>query len=132
MRIRLLENRRAEGWAVFGGYWPRGTVREESFHLAGEKGGEVPLQSEIAARWPDGSVKWSRHLARADKIGGTGELKSGKTVIQHIYDTHFQGYEEALEMERLFGVKVNLQCWVKVKEDWRNRQGLLDSFGYRL
>ena len=37
-----------------------------------------------------------------------------------------------MEMERLFGVKVNLQCWVKVKEDWRNRQGLLDSFGYRL
>ncbi|MCI9415756.1 MAG: GTPase Era [Clostridiales bacterium] len=35
------------------------------------------------------------------------------------------------EMEELFGVKVNLQCWVKVKEDWRNRQGLLGSFGYR-
>ena len=36
-----------------------------------------------------------------------------------------------LEMEALFGSKVNLQCWVKVKEDWRNRQGLLSSFGYR-
>ena len=36
------------------------------------------------------------------------------------------------DMEALFGVKVNLQCWVKVKEDWRNRQGLLNSFGYRL
>jgi len=36
------------------------------------------------------------------------------------------------ELEELFGVKVNLQCWVKVKEDWRNRQGLLNSFGYRL
>lgn len=24
------------------------------------------------------------------------------------------------DMEALFGVKVNLQCWVKVKEDWRN------------
>ncbi|MGI6265263.1 MAG: GTPase Era [Acutalibacteraceae bacterium] len=35
------------------------------------------------------------------------------------------------EMETLFGAKVNLQCWVKVKEDWRNRQGLLNSFGYR-
>ena len=35
------------------------------------------------------------------------------------------------DMEALFGVKVNLQCWVKVKEDWRNRQGLLNSFGYR-
>lgn len=36
------------------------------------------------------------------------------------------------EMETLFGAKVNLQCWVKVKEDWRNRQGLLGSFGYKL
>lgn len=37
-----------------------------------------------------------------------------------------------LEMEELFGAKVNLQCWVKVKEDWRNRQGLLTGFGYKL
>ncbi len=36
------------------------------------------------------------------------------------------------EMEVLFGIHVNLQCWVKVKEDWRNRQGLLGSFGYTL
>lgn len=36
-----------------------------------------------------------------------------------------------LEMEALFGTHVDLQCWVKVKEDWRNRQGLLNSFGYR-
>lgn len=35
------------------------------------------------------------------------------------------------EMESLFGAHVDLQCWVKVKEDWRNRQGLLNSFGYR-
>ncbi|MCI8554213.1 MAG: GTPase Era [Clostridiales bacterium] len=35
------------------------------------------------------------------------------------------------EMEELFDIRVNLQCWVKVKEDWRNRQGLLGSFGYR-
>ena len=35
------------------------------------------------------------------------------------------------EMETLFDTHVDLQCWVKVKEDWRNRQGLLNSFGYR-
>ena len=35
------------------------------------------------------------------------------------------------EMEALFDTHVDLQCWVKVKEDWRNRQGLLNSFGYR-
>ena len=35
------------------------------------------------------------------------------------------------ELESVLGVKVNLQCWVKVKEDWRNRQGLIRGFGYR-
>ena len=37
-----------------------------------------------------------------------------------------------LQMEALFDTRVNLQCWIKVKEDWRNRQGLLNGFGYRL
>lgn len=36
------------------------------------------------------------------------------------------------ELEELFDLKVNLQCWVKVKEDWRNRQGFLNGLGYRL
>ncbi|MDR1630109.1 MAG: GTPase Era [Oscillospiraceae bacterium] len=34
-----------------------------------------------------------------------------------------------LDMERFFGCRVNLQCWVKVKEDWRNREGLIHNFG---
>ena len=42
------------------------------------------------------------------------------------------GTQARQEMETLFGAKVNLQCWVKVKEDWRNRQGLLNGFGYKL
>lgn len=33
------------------------------------------------------------------------------------------------DMERFFGCKVNLKCWVKVKEDWRNREGLIHNFG---
>lgn len=37
-----------------------------------------------------------------------------------------------LQMEALFDTRVNLQCWIKVKEDWRNRQGLLNGLGYRL
>ena len=34
------------------------------------------------------------------------------------------------DMERFFGCKVNLQLWVKVKEDWRNREAILRSLGY--
>ncbi len=33
------------------------------------------------------------------------------------------------DMERFFDCKVNLKCWVKVKEDWRNREGLIHNFG---
>lgn len=33
------------------------------------------------------------------------------------------------DLENFFGIKVNLQTWVKVKEDWRNREGLIHNFG---
>ena len=34
------------------------------------------------------------------------------------------------DMEWLLGVKVNLQLWVKIKDDWRNRQSVLNELGY--
>lgn len=34
------------------------------------------------------------------------------------------------DMEEMFGCKVFLQLWVKVKEDWRNSAGLIRNFGY--
>lgn len=33
------------------------------------------------------------------------------------------------DLEGFFQIKVNLKCWVKVKEDWRNREGLIHNFG---
>ncbi len=33
------------------------------------------------------------------------------------------------DIESFFDIKVNLQCWVKVKEDWRNREGIIHNFG---
>lgn len=33
------------------------------------------------------------------------------------------------DLESFFQIKVNLQTWVKVKEDWRNREGLIHNFG---
>ncbi len=43
------------------------------------------------------------------------KLKSGKTVIQHIYDTHFEGAEDAEEMARL----------------WDELQGLIDNDSFK-
>jgi GTP-binding protein Era len=34
------------------------------------------------------------------------------------------------DMERFFGCKINLQLWVKVKEDWRLRPNVLQSLGF--
>lgn len=33
------------------------------------------------------------------------------------------------DMEKFFCCKINLQCWVKVKEGWRNKEGLIHNFG---
>lgn len=33
------------------------------------------------------------------------------------------------DIENFFGIKASLKLWVKVKEDWRNRQGLIHTFG---
>lgn len=33
------------------------------------------------------------------------------------------------DMEDFFGIKVNLQLWVKVKPDWRNKEGMIKNFG---
>ena len=34
------------------------------------------------------------------------------------------------DMERFFGCRINLRLWVKVKEDWRQRPGVLTALGF--
>ena len=40
------------------------------------------------------------------------------------------GAEARQDIEALLGTKVNLQLWVKVREDWRNRMDDLRTLGY--
>lgn len=40
------------------------------------------------------------------------------------------GTDARVDMEKFFGCKVNLQLWVKVKEDWRQRPQTLQSLGF--
>jgi GTP-binding protein Era len=35
------------------------------------------------------------------------------------------------DMEKIFGIKVYLNLWVKVKENWRDSANLISNFGYR-
>ncbi len=39
------------------------------------------------------------------------------------------GIEARKDIEEFFGCKANVKLWVKVKEDWRNRAGLIHTFG---
>lgn len=39
------------------------------------------------------------------------------------------GQDARADLEEFFRIKVNLQCWVKVKEGWRNREGMIKNFG---
>jgi GTPase len=40
------------------------------------------------------------------------------------------GVRARSDIEKLLGCHVNLQLWVKVKDDWRNREGVLKTLGY--
>lgn len=39
------------------------------------------------------------------------------------------GIDARKDIEKFFGIKTDLKLWVKVKEDWRNRQNVIHSFG---
>ena len=41
------------------------------------------------------------------------------------------GTSARAQIERLLGVQVYLNLWVKVKKDWRNKPGALREFGYQ-
>ncbi|WP_314622133.1 KH domain-containing protein, partial [uncultured Selenomonas sp.] len=40
------------------------------------------------------------------------------------------GAQARKDIEMLLGAKVFLDLWVKVKKDWRNREGVLHNFGF--
>lgn len=62
----------------------------------------------------------------------THQLKTGKTVIQHIYDSHFEGVEEVEQMNRIWGSlkgKVDERAYEVVRE--RFERQLLNAREWR-
>jgi GTP-binding protein Era len=60
------------------------------------------------------------------------ERESHKAIVigKHGDRLKTVGTEARLEMERLFGMKVFLQLWVKVREAWREDERVLLELGY--
>lgn len=77
MKLHLLKGRQGGGYATFGTCWNKGEVQGAQFCLTDAAGQEIPMQTEIAARWPDGSVKWGRHTADSGRMGDTVEVTPG-------------------------------------------------------
>ena len=80
MKLHLLENRNLGGYATFGTCWKRGEVKEACFCLKNSAGKPIPVQSEAAAYWPDGSVKWARHTADSRLMGEEVTVEKGKSA----------------------------------------------------
>lgn len=76
MKFHRMNHRAETGFTTFGGFWPKGTVSEDSlFTVSGRQGETVPLQSEVTAYWPDHSVKWTAHSVDAGLLPEQAEIR---------------------------------------------------------
>ena len=70
MKLHLLEGRKKGGYVTFGGVWEKGEAQGK-FSLKDSHGALIPMQSRALAYWPDGSIKWSGHVANSDQMSET-------------------------------------------------------------
>ena len=99
-------------------------IREKALHCLNE---EIPhgiavaidrMKAERRVMHIDATIICERDSHKGIIIG------KGGTMLKRV------GTYARADMEQFFGGKINLKLWVKVKEDWRNREGLLRNFGY--
>lgn len=58
------------------------------------------------------------------------ESQKGIVIGKHGHLLKQVGISARKQIEGLLGINVYLNLWVKVKKDWRNKQGALKEFGY--
>ena len=108
---------------------------------ATQEGGTFSITPEFYAPELDGATVALKELQK--KIGETAQMEVSFAELTADNVAHMVIGKKGVmlkeiasrartELEGLFDTKVNLQCWVKVKEDWRNRQGFLSGLGYKL
>ena len=96
-----------------------GLLREEIPHGIGVGIDKMQMR-------PDGNLMdvWATIYCERESHKGIIIGRGGK-MLKRI------GSEARKDIEWLMGVQINLQLWIKVKEDWRNRQQMLNELGYR-
>jgi GTP-binding protein Era len=100
-------------------------IREKVFRLSGE---EIPYGSEVMIDKfeLDGNLRRILATILVDRPGHKAILVgAGGEKMKRI------GTEARLDMEKLFGGKVFLELWVKVKGGWADNAGMLRSLGYQ-
>ena len=102
-------------------------IREKTLELLRE---EIPhgigVGIDKVQMRPDGNLMdvWATIYCERESHKGIIIGRGGK-MLKRI------GSEARKDIEWLLDVQVNLQLWIKVKEDWRNRQQMLNELGYR-
>ena len=51
-------------------------------------------------------------------------------ILSRVDHTLLKAFATWEDIEKLMGVRVNLQLWVKVRPDWRNNLSDLKTLGY--
>ena len=96
--------------------------------------------SELEAQYEDPSVCPDEYLLFFHRLPYSFLMKDGRTLIQRIYDDHFEGYEEVLQMQQMLSeidlperdrtaVEERIQRQVCSAREWRD---VINTFFHRL
>lgn len=100
-------------------------IREKLMRSLGE---EIPYSSTVEIEQFKADEKGTLHINGLILVERSGQKaiiigKQGQRLKQI-------GQDARIDMEELFGTKVFLQLWVKVKDGWADDERALRSLGY--
>ena len=100
-------------------------IREKVFRLSGE---EIPYGTDVTIEKfeEDGGMRRIQATILVDRPGHKVILLGAKGERMKRIAS-----EARIDMEKLFGTKVFLEVWIKVKSGWADNATMLKSLGYR-